>query len=153
MRWRVKKLSWGNGGTVQIASWKCNFGIYLDIQVYYLDIQAITTLHAFYWLFMCWFLLFIHFSTLQPLSWKVTFSGTQKLTPPTVFNLQASDWVHCEKETGAYYQLSRLTYKFIIFDSIFKVAYFAKKKFQKIPKNLLFSFFSKRDNWAYVYMY
>ena len=24
-------------GTVQIASWKCNFGIYLDIQVYYLD--------------------------------------------------------------------------------------------------------------------
>ena len=36
--------TWGNGGTVQIASWKCNFGIYLDIQVYYLDIQAITTL-------------------------------------------------------------------------------------------------------------
>ena len=25
------------------------------------------------------------------------------------FNLQASDWVHCEEETGAYYQLSRLT--------------------------------------------
>ena len=59
---------WGNGGTVRIASWKCNFAIYLDIQVYNLDIQAITTLYAFYWLFMCWFLLFIHFSTLQPLS-------------------------------------------------------------------------------------
>ena len=29
-------------------------------------------------------------------------------TPPTGFNLQASDWVHCEEETGAYYQLSRL---------------------------------------------
>ena len=28
---------WGNGGTIQIASWKCNFSIYLDI-------QAITTL-------------------------------------------------------------------------------------------------------------
>ena len=28
--------AWGNGKTVQIASWKCNFGIYLDI-------QAITT--------------------------------------------------------------------------------------------------------------
>ena len=44
----VKKLStggaWGNMGTVQIASWKCNFGIYLDIQVYYLDIQEITAL-------------------------------------------------------------------------------------------------------------
>ena len=33
-----------NGGTILIASWKCNFSIYLDIQVYYLDIQAITTL-------------------------------------------------------------------------------------------------------------
>ena len=26
----------GNGGTVLISSWKCNYGIYLDIQVYYL---------------------------------------------------------------------------------------------------------------------
>ena len=40
-----KKLSTGgNGGTVLISSWKCNFSIYLDIQVYYLDTQAITTL-------------------------------------------------------------------------------------------------------------
>ena len=31
----------GNGGTVLITSWKCNFSIYLDIRVYYLDIQAI----------------------------------------------------------------------------------------------------------------
>ena len=28
------------------------------------------------------------------------FSGTQKPTPPTFFNLQASDWVHCEEKTG-----------------------------------------------------
>ena len=60
-----KVIHWGggpgeNGGTVQIASWKCNFGIYFDIQVYYfdiqvyyfdiqvyyLDIQAITTLYS-----------------------------------------------------------------------------------------------------------
>ena len=34
----------GNEGTVIISSWKCNFSIYLDIQVYYLDIQAISTL-------------------------------------------------------------------------------------------------------------
>ena len=58
-----KVIHWGgiggNGGTVVIASWKCNLGIYLDI-------QAITTLYAFYWFFMCWFLLYIHFSTLQP---------------------------------------------------------------------------------------
>ena len=100
--------AWGNGGTVKIASWKCNFGIYLDIQVYYLDIQAITTLlvfYAFYWFFMCWFLLFITFSILQPLSWKVTFSVTQMAFPPTVFNLQALNWVCCEEETGAYYKL------------------------------------------------
>ena len=35
-----------NGGTVLIMSWKCNFSIYLDI-------QAVTTLYAFYWFFMC----------------------------------------------------------------------------------------------------
>ena len=40
-----KVIHWGGpGGTVQIASWKCNFCIYLDIQVYYLDTQAITIL-------------------------------------------------------------------------------------------------------------
>ena len=72
----------GNRGPVIISSWRCNFSIYLDIQVYYLDIQAITTLYAFYWLFMCCFLLFNHFSTLQPLSWKVTFSGTKKIIEP-----------------------------------------------------------------------
>ena len=34
----------GNWGTLLISSWKCNFSIYLNIQVYYLDIQAIITL-------------------------------------------------------------------------------------------------------------
>ena len=28
------------------------------------------------------------------------FSDTQKTTPHTVFNLQATNLVHCEKETG-----------------------------------------------------
>ena len=41
------------------------------------------------------------------------FPVTLKPTPPTVFNLQASDWVHCEEETGAYYQLFRHIYKLI----------------------------------------
>ena len=36
--------AWRNGGTVLISSWKCNFSIHLYIHVYYLDIQAITTL-------------------------------------------------------------------------------------------------------------
>ena len=45
MRWVLKKLLSGesgrNRGTVLISSWKCNYSIYLDIQVYYMDIQAI----------------------------------------------------------------------------------------------------------------
>ena len=57
------------------------------------------------------------------------FSGTQKPTPPTVLNLQASDWVHCEEETGAYYQLSRFTYKLVSFQFFyFKDASFAPLK-------------------------
>ena len=43
------------------------------------------------------------------------FSGTQKPTPPTVLNLQASDWVHCEEETGAHAGIPRYTYKLIFF--------------------------------------
>ena len=43
-----KVIHWGgpggNGQTVLISSWKSNFSIYLDIQVYYVDIRAITTL-------------------------------------------------------------------------------------------------------------
>ena len=48
-------------------------------------------------------------------SCKVTFLVTQKPTPPTVFNLKASDWVHCEEETGVYYQLSQFINKLLIF--------------------------------------
>ena len=36
---------------------------------------------------------------------KSDVSSTQTASPPTVFNLQASNWVHCEEETGAYYKL------------------------------------------------
>ena len=74
---------------------------------------------------------------------KVTFSGTQKPIPPTVFNLLASDWVHCEEETGAYYQLSRFTYKLV--KKKLSCLYFAKKirAFQKIQYNLLFISFQK----------
>ena len=42
-------------------------------------------------------------------------SGTQTTSPPTVFNLQASNWVYCEEETGACYQLQRFIYKLLIF--------------------------------------
>ena len=41
------------------------------------------------------------------------FPVTSKPTPPTVFKLQASNWVHCEEERGAYYYLYRHTYKLV----------------------------------------
>ena len=43
----IKKVHWGGRGnwvTVLISLFKRNYSIYLDIQVYYLDIQAISTL-------------------------------------------------------------------------------------------------------------
>ena len=88
VRWRIKSYPLGgpggNCGPVLILPWRCNFSIYSDIQVYYLDIQAITTLLCLILVLMCCFLLFIQFSMLKPLSWKVTCSGTQKPKTPRV---------------------------------------------------------------------
>ena len=65
------------------------------------------------------------------------FLVTSKPTPPTVFNLQAFDWVHFEEKTDAYSKLSLNIFKFdnCFLFLIFKVVYFAKKigTFQKIP--------------------
>ena len=62
------------------------------------------------------------------------FPNTQKPTPPTVFNLQASDWVHCEDGIGAHYQLSRFTYTLVKKKVEFLVFILQKKRtFQKIP--------------------
>ena len=61
--------------------------------------------------------------------------GTQKPIPPTVFDLQASDWVRCEEKTSAYYRLSRITYKFAsFFFIIIKVAFFSPKKYEIFKK-------------------
>ena len=70
------------------------------------------------------------------------FPVTSKPNPSTVFNLQASDWVYCEEETGVYYQLSRNTYKFFYFFLILKLFILEKKyvHFKKIHK-LYYSFF------------
>ena len=60
----------------------------------------------------------------------------QKPTPPTVFNLQALDWDYCEEETSAYYQLSRITSKFVSFFLLLLNLLFCPPKmrdFQKIP--------------------
>ena len=39
-----KVIHWRKTGGTVLISWKSNYSIYLNIQVYYLDIQAITTL-------------------------------------------------------------------------------------------------------------
>ena len=85
----------------------------------------------------------------------MTFLVTQKPTPPTVFNLQASDWVHCEEETGAYYQLSRFTYKLVIvFYKFFKEKSESEKN-TRVSKNSLqfiIQFFLKKEIIGYMYM-
>ena len=90
-----KVIHWGvvgeNGGTIQILSWKCNFNIYLDIQVYYLDIQAITTLLCYIGSLCVASFYTFKLSMLQLLSWKVTSSGTQKPKAPRVLDLQEWD--------------------------------------------------------------
>ena len=83
----------------------------------------------------------------------MTFSGTQKPTPPTFFNLQASDWVHCEEETGVYYQLSRFTYRLVLFFLQIFNGYFAQKcallkKFVKI----CYSFFFQKEIIGHMYI-
>ena len=65
----------------------------------------------------------------------MTFLVTAKPTPPTVFNLQASDWVHCEEETGVHTKFTQQTYKFVSFFIFITIVHFVAKKneFQKIP--------------------
>ena len=60
----IHQVGGGLGETVQIASWKCNFSIYSNIQVYYLDIQAIPTLLGLLLVLYALLFLFIYFSTL-----------------------------------------------------------------------------------------
>ena len=82
-------------------------------------------------------------------------SGHFKAYSAIVFNLQASEWTHCEEETGVYYHLSRNTYKLVKKIQTFKIVYFANQKTLISKNSVKFSihFFSKRDNWAYVYVY
>ena len=87
----------------------------------------------------------------------MTFLVTQKPTPPTVFNLQASDLVRFEEETGTYYQLSWFIYKLVIvFLFIFKeknsVNFMERNTlFKKFPK-IYYSFFFKKEIIGHTYM-
>ena len=86
----------------------------------------------------------------------MTFSGTQKPIPPTVFNLQASDWVYCDEETGTHMGKSCLTLNWSLFlKQIFKVVYLAKKNPQ-ISKNstkIYYSFFFQKPIIGNTYIF
>ena len=147
---KVIHWGWGNGGTVQIASWKCNFSIYLYIQEYYLDIQAIMTSIGSLCVGSIYSLLFLPYNR-SPEKW--CFPALKSLLLP-VFNQQASDWVHCEEETGAYYQLARNTYKLVnFFKQIFNV-YFASKntRFSKNSIKFIIQFFFQKPVIGHMYI-
>ena len=137
----IHRGGWGNGGTIQIASWKCNFSIYLDI-------QAITTLFCLLLVLYVLVPSIYSFFYLTTALLKLDIFRHSKSFAAHSFNLQASDWVHCEEETGAYYQLYRHTYKLVFFFlEISKVYYFAPKN-TRISKNslkfIIHFFFTKR---------
>ena len=158
MRWRVKKLSTGgaggNGRTILITSWKCNFSIYLDIQVYYFDIQAIATLHAFYWLFMCCFLLFSHFLPYNHSPEKWNFPALKRHQTPqfSTYRHRAGFIVKRKQVRIILYIMEPLNWCF--FFLIFKVAYFGKKtRFSKNSSIFFWFFFLGIYIGLYVYMY
>ena len=68
----------------------------------------------------------------------MTFSGTKEIIEPTVFNLQASDWLHCEEEIGAHLSMCQFSSKLVSFFNFnFESCLFGTKKyviFKKFPK-------------------
>ena len=144
----------GNGGTVEIASWKCNLGIYLDIQVYYFDIQAITTL-------LC-LLLVIY--VLIP-SIHSFFYLTTPLLKSDVFRLSKAYSSHSFQPTGIclgslcrgnrcvlpiiglYLKICIFFYTFLKLSIFRKKAYF--KKFHKI---LYYFFFKNLELVIHIYL-
>ena len=51
------------------------------------------------WFLMCNYSIFYNMLN-KPLSYELTFSAIEKFSQIAVFNLQASDYVHCEDEEG-----------------------------------------------------
>ena len=96
---------------------------------------------------LCCFLLFIQFSMLQPLSWKVTCSRTQKPKAHWVLDLQGWDWVHLEEEWSKYWELSE--------NNLFIFFFFKFMKFNFFWKNLtrcskFFYTFILKGKWSFL---
>ena len=103
---------------------------------------------------MCWFLLFIHFSTLKPLSWKVTFSGTQKPSPP--------QFPTYKYRTGFIVKRKQVRIKTYLglpinwcFFFILNVAYFAPPKYANLKKiyKIYYYFFFQKEIIGNTYIF
>ena len=125
----------GNGGPVLISSWRCNFSIYLDIQVYYLDIQAIITLLSLILFRMCWLLLFIHFSMLQLLSWKVTFPALKTTRIQEFWTYKDGTRFILKRNEVSIGKYTSITYSFSFFFFSSWSSIFFQKKLCDVQKN------------------
>ena len=115
--------AWGNLGTVQNASWKCNFGIYLDI-------QAITTLCLLLVLYVVpsiYSFFYLNYNR-SPEKWR--FPALKSLLLP-----QFSTYRHRTGFIVKRKQVRITNYLGLpIIFFIFKVAYFAPKKYALFKK-------------------
>ena len=129
-----KVIHWGSLG-------KCsnipNFLFEMEFEVY-TNIQAISILvcpifddNGFV---MCNYLIFNNSCFVNPSREKSCFLVTSKPTPPTVFNLKASNYIHCEEETGTRTGISQDTYKLFFFYKFLKL-FILPQKNTLISKN------------------
>ena len=148
---------WGKWGTVIISPWKCNYQYLLQFSTFpYLISTLVCILLNNNWLLMCNYKFFYNTCLYKPLSWKVMFPVTSKPTSHTVLNLQASDWVHCEEETGAHSQFTRQTYKLLSFFLYLYSCSFSSQKNTLISNHSITFIIHhnlKKVNWAYLYIY
>ena len=146
-------MAMGMVGTVLISSWKCDFSIYFDIQV-------ITTLYAFYWFFMCWFLLFILPSIHSFFNLTTTFLESDVFWHSKAYS--SCSFQPTGIGLGSLWRGNRCVLPIIsICLYIANFLYKFLNLFILLKENVLFKKFStiyyyyffKKDNWAYVYMY
>ena len=132
----------GHGGTILISSWKCNYSIYFYIQVYYMDIQAISTLLCLL-LVLEKLLIFLKFVLYKTTRLKSDVSGH--------FKAYSS---HSLQPKGIIYVfIVKRKQELVIFLLIFKVFFFAQKRseFQKFHK-IYYSFFLQKEIIGHTYI-
>ena len=127
------------------------YSIYLDIQVYYLDTQAISTLYAFYWFLMCnhWFFYNTCYTKCSPEKW--CFRSLQSLLLRQFSTYRHRTGFIVKRKQVCMQKLSRNTYKLVrFFLPIFKVIYFTPQKKTCNSENSIKTFFLKSILHMYI---